>query len=304
MSRTDTPAVTTADRRGLASAFGIREPSDGERLTLEEIREAIRPETDPEFASIGEAIREDLADELNSELLDEALAEMERRIERLPAVRETGIPEGATEPEKLYRSLLPPAWVVYNHLAEVEFFDSAEENLPTFTAESIERTARELIQTDATTALSDYGFSDREQTVLMMNVVNNNTRLSRWVPTKDIPEDVEFTVDYVPPLHQRAMGGALLWINALDRHLWQKEILITDQILDDAFWHTKAMLAGLYVMARAARAVAGGDGSELTDAQTTAALTAGTAMLIVNQEELMKSTFWITEEKRAPSRAR
>ncbi|WP_228546109.1 hypothetical protein [Halegenticoccus tardaugens] len=230
---------------------------------------------------------------------------MEARIERLPAVRETGIPAGENEPERLYRKLLPPAWEIYHHLSAVGFFANAEENLPAFTPETIERTAHQFICAETLmTALSNYGFTDRQQTALVMDVVTNNTRLSRWVPTKDIPEGVEFDVEYVPPIHQRAMGGALLWINALDRHLWQKEILITDRILDDAFWHAKSMLAGLYVMTRAVRAIAASDDDELTDAQTTAALTAGAAILIVNQEELMKSTFWITEDKRAPSRVR
>lgn len=305
MLQSDAPRSSSDDRRELASTLGLGEPSVGDELTLAELREAVRTETDPEFASMVEAVRSDLSADLSVDLLEGALIEMEERIERLPAVRKAGIPDGETGPEELYRELLAPAWRAYHHLADAGFFESAEANLPPFTAEYVERTARTFVGTEAVTApLSACGFAERERTALVMAVTNNQTRLSRWVPTKDIPEGVEFTVDYVPPLHQRAMGGALLWINALDRHLWQKEYLLTEQILDDAFWHTKAMLAGLYVTVRAARAVAAGEDAELTDQQTTAALTAGAAIQIVNQEELMRTTFWLTEDKRAPSEAR
>jgi hypothetical protein len=93
-------------------------------------------------------------------------------------------------------------------------------------------------------------------------------------------------------------------MRALDDHLWKKEVLITEQILDDAHWRSKAMVAGLDVMLHAARSVAQDGEGELTDAQVTAGLIAGSAVCIVNQEELMKEAFWITEEKRKPSEAR
>ena len=298
--------MTVEDRRELVQNLGIGGSTTDESLSLAEIKAAIDDQTDPEFASMGEAIRSDLSGKLDADLIDEELANLQDQIERLPEVREEGIPDGETEPEELYRELIAPAWRVYHHLVEVGFFPSIEENLPRFTPEHIEHTANELVRADPlTTALSECGFDEREQMILMMNVVNNNVRLSRWVPTREIPQGVEFDVEYVPPLHQRAMGGALLWINAMDVHLWQKKILITEDILDDGYWHIKAMLGGLYVMAQAAREIADGDREEsLSDAQVTAALTASAAMLIVNQEEIMQDVFRITEEMRAPSKAR
>lgn len=297
--------MTAEDRRELVQNLGIGGSTADESLSLAEIRKAIDAETDPEFASMGEAIRSDLSGKLDADLIDEELANLERQIERLPEVREAGIPEGETEAEELYRELIAPAWRIYHHLVEIGFFPSIEENLPRFTPEHIEHTANELIRADPLTeALSECGFDEREQMILMMNVVNNNVRLSRWVPTREIPQGVEFDVEYVPPLHQRAMGGALLWINAMDVHLWQKKVLITEEILDDGYWHIKAMLGGLYVMAKAAREIAAEEEDSLTDAQVTAALTASAAMLIVNQEEIMQDVFRITEEMRKPSIAR
>lgn len=303
MSNVTRPQTTAEDHARLAENLGISEPSTGDRLTLDELRRTIDAETDPEFASMGEAIRSDLTAKLDGDLLEEELANLAAQIDRLSEVREAGIPEGDGEPEELYRELVEPGWRVYDHLEEVGFFESVEANLPAFTPEHVEHTAHELVQAEPlTAALEECGFDDHEQTVLVMNVVNNNTRLSRWTPTKEIPDGVEFNTEFVPPLHQRAMGGVLLWVKNMDVHLWQKRILITDEILDDAYWDVKAMLGGLYLMVQAARDIAT-DGS-LTDAQLTAALTAGAAIMITNQEEIVKDVFWITEEMRSPSTLR
>jgi hypothetical protein len=305
MSKSRKPRLTAEDRRELASALGYDRASDDDEPTLDEIRAAVRTESSPELVSRGEGIREDLSEELDEELLEEALAAMPERLERLEAIREVGVPRGEEGAEELYRELLDPFWLVYYHLEEAGFFESVEEHLPAFTPEHIEHTAHELIRADPLTgALEECGFDEHERTALMMNVANNDVRLSRWVPTREIPDGVEFDVDYVPPLHQRATGGALLWMNALDEHLWRKEILITEEILDDAAWHSKELLGGLYLFSRAAREIGAGEDASLSDAQLTAALTASSAMLIVAQEELMKDVFWITEERRAPTRAR
>lgn len=306
MGNANSPQVTAEDQRELVANLGVGESATSERPTLAELREAIDAETDPEFASMGEAIREDLSGKLDEHLIAEELENMATQLGRLPEVRETGIPTGETGADVLYRELIEPGWRVYNHLVDIGFFDSVEANLPRFTPAHIEHTAHELIQAEPLTeSLDELGFDDHEQTVLMMNVANNNTRLSRWVPTREIPEGVEFDVSNVPPLHQRAMGGALLWINALDDHLWNKEILITEEILDDGYWDVKALLGGLYVMSQAAHEIAAAeDDRELSDAQLTAALSASAAMMIVNQEEIMLDMYWITEEMRAESKAR
>lgn len=297
--------MTAEDRRELATTLGVSEDTSIESLTVSEIREEMDAETDPAFASMGESIRSDLTGKLDADLLSAELSNTMKQINRLPEVRKEGIPDGRQEPEKLYRELIEPSWRIYDHLVDIGFFESIETNLPRFTPEHIEHTANELIQTEPlTTALTECGFDEHEKTVLMMNVVNNNTRLARWVPTKEIPKGVEFNVNHVAPLHQRAAGGALLWIDALDVHLWQKRVLITDDILDDGHWHIKAMLGGLYLMTAAAREIATGEDSSLTDAQLTAALTASAAMMIVNQEEIRNDMFWITEEMRAPSKTR
>jgi len=301
------PQVTASDRQRMVENLGFSDSVADKSMTFTEIQRAIDADADAKFGSIGETVREDLTGQLDAARIETALSDLERQIERLPDVRNAGIPDGDQKPEALYRELITPGWDIYNHLADVGAFESLETHLPAFTPEHIEGTAHEILQADELTdALTELGYDDHEKTVLLRDVVNNKTRLSRWVPTRDIPESVEFTVDYVPPLHQRAMGGGLLWIKALDRHLWQKEILVTEEILDDVYWRTNAMLAGLYIMGRAVHEIAldDNDDGDLTDAQVVAALIAGAAIVIVNQEELMRDAFWLTEEKRAPTNAR
>lgn len=294
------PKLRAEDQRRMAETLGIDDPIGNEPLTVSEMRESVERDSDSEFGSMGETIRNDLVGRLDAELLEEELANIGTNIGRLPVVRAEGVPD---EPEGPYGEIVAPVERVYDHLTEVGFFESVEGNLPRFTPEYIERTARELVLTDPlTSALTNVGFDEREKTALLMNVVNNNTRLARWVPTYEIPDGVEFDLEHVPPLHDRAYGGALLWIAALDRHLWQNEVLITEAILDDATWYTKALLGGLYVSTMAARDVAAGGGLE--DAQLTAALTAGAAIQIIAQEDMMRDVYYITDDMRAPSEVR
>ncbi|MFU8869236.1 hypothetical protein [Natronococcus sp.] len=298
-----TAQITDEAQRQLARTLDVEAVDDGEQLTIERLRDEVEREDDPEFASMGEAIRSDLSGKLDAELLETQLEELSRQLERQPEVREQGIPEGETEAEVLYRELAEPGWEIYDHLVDVDFFDSLEANLPRFTPDHIEGTAHELIATDELTAeLEKLGFDEQERIALVMDVTNNNDRLARWVPTKEIPAEVEFGVEHVPPLHQRAAGGTLLWIDAMDVHLWQNRILVTDEILDDGYWDIKALLGGFHLLAQAALDITREEG--LTDSQLTAAITAGAAIMIVNQEEICKNVFWITEEMRAPSEAR
>lgn len=305
MADTRKPQLTSEEQRQLVQTLGVDESVGSGDLTVSRVREAVEGSSDPSFASVGEGIRSRLEGELDAELLEAGLSNLRSKVDRLPEVREAGIPDGEREPEVLYRDLVEPGWRVYDHLLDVGFFGSVDEEMPRFTADVIRDTARELVRSDPLTEeMTDLGFDERELTALVMSVTNNDRRLSRWVPTADIPEEVEFKVEHVPPLHQRAMGGALLWIRTLDLHLWQKAILITDRILDDAYWDVKAMLAGQYLTTRAALEVADSDRDGLTDAELTAALTAGAAILIINQEEVCQDAFRITEEMRAPSEVR
>jgi len=302
MPGTHKPVITDRDRDRLASEFGV-----GPEPTMDELGERVDPPTDPRFASVRSAVRDELSEPIDADLVDRALAELETALGGAESVREAGVPErfgdGDAGIERLYRELVDPVRECFRHLESIGFFESAEEALPTFTPETIDHAARGLVTTPALVeGLSACGFDEHERTALLLDVVSNDVRLSRWVPRREIPDGVEFTVEFVPSLHHRAIGGGLLWVNALDRHLVQKRILLTESIVDDAFWRSKAIVGAVTVFLRGVRAVATDD--DLSDDAVVAALVGGSALAIVNQEELMREAFWLHEEKRAPSRAR
>ncbi len=300
------PQTTAEEQEQLVERLGVEDAVVGDEVTLSALQSDVETEISDEFASMGAVIRKDLEGTLDTRLIDTVLADLEARIDRLPEIRESGVPDGELEPESLYEDLVEPGWRLYEHLLEVGFFESVDRNAPRFSAEHIRNTGHGLIEAEPLTReLEAVGFDEGEQLALMANVVNSDKELERWVPTTEIPYDVEFDVDSVPPLHQRAAGGTLLWVQTLDIHLWQKEILLTEEILDDAYWDTKGMLAGLYLLALAAREISTAERDRsLTDGQLMAALTGGAAIMIVKQQDICHDVFYITDDMRAEPKAR
>jgi hypothetical protein len=292
------PEIGQEDRRQFLKVVGLTGAvAAGSEFTLSDLRGEVEGETAGELAAMGESIRSDLVGTLDAGLLGSELASLEGQIERLPELRAMGVPaEDSTE----YQALAEPGWAIHEHLVEVGFFESVEEHLPEFTPEHIGATAREFINTAAlASALAELGYSEEELTSTVVNVVNNKERLAMWVPTKNIPAGVEgFDPGNIAPLHQRASAGVLLWTDYLDTYLWQNEVLLTDTILDNNYGDLKQMYAGLHLLANAAEDLAGSQ--ELSDAQLTAALSAGAAMMIVGQEDLTNDVMRITDEMRAP----
>lgn len=291
------PAIDQEERRTFLKVLGVTGAAvaAGE-VSIEELREQTAAGNAEELATMGESIRADLSGSLNAEALATGTAGLAAGFEQLPALYEMGAPAREATP---YADLVAPGWQVYDHLVEVGFFESAERHLPGFTTEHIRDTSRELVRSEPlTSALSSVGFTDQETATVVSNVVNNAGHLALWVPTTDIPEGVEFNVEAVAPVHQRAAGGALLWIQDLDTHLWQKQYLLTEEMFEQGLWDVKVMLGGLYLLSRAAADMAGA--GDLTEEQLTAALTAGSAAMIVGQQDIAVDLFRITEDMRAP----
>lgn len=271
-----------------------------EEVTLSDLREAVAVESTGEFARRGEAIRNGLTGELNAELLGAEMAGIADAIDRLPEVRAAGIPGRG---EELYGELTNAAWRIDEHLSEVGFYASTEANLPRFGPDHIEAMSKQLVQTEALeVALSEVGFGEREQTELVANVVRQSDHLAMWQPTWGYEaveggDEFEINPEYVPPLHERAAAGALLWIDGLDEHLRQKRVLITDRMLDDGIADVRAMLGGFYLLSDAAERLGRGD---VSDAELTALVSGSTAILIAGQTDLQYDLVRITDEMRAP----
>ncbi|MFD1562015.1 hypothetical protein ACFR99_00305 [Haloarchaeobius amylolyticus] len=291
--------VSDADRREFLKALGIIAGGSIAGATLRDLRGEVSSGAAGELAEMGEAVRAGLTGTLDAALLTEELAGLEESFELLPQLAAMGVPEqGASA----YQELTTSAWAINDHLAEVGFFASAEENLPAFTPEHIEETTRQLLHIEELPAtLSEIGFAEGEQTALVTNIVNAREQLSWWMKTPAYPPadavDDGVVHEYVAPLHQRAAEGSLLWIDGLDHFLWQREPLITAEMIDRGLWDTKSMLGGYYLLGSAARDLAAGD---IADEHLTTLTTASTALTIISQEFLINDVVRILDEDRAP----
>ncbi|MBP1986485.1 hypothetical protein [Halolamina salifodinae] len=297
--------VSPDNRERFQDALGLSTRSPAEPTI-----DSLRPSDDmpaEELAERGKAIRDDLSGSLDADLIEELLAELADEIRRVPELREIGCPERGHTP---YQDLITAGWELVDHLSAVGFFQSAEENLPAFTDDHIEATTEQLFRMDSLTGiLSDLGLPEHEQLALVTNIVNASEQLSWWERTSDYPDISELGRDdyddgivqeYSPPLHHRAMEGSLLWIDGLDWHLWQKEVLITQEMIEKGVWDVKSMLAGVYLLGDTARRLADG---EITDENLTTMTTASTAMMVIGQEFLVDDVAWIDDSDRAPAEA-
>ena len=290
--------VSDENRREFLKALGVIAGGTVAGATLQELRAEVSTGAAGGLAEMGEAVRDGLTGTLDAALLTEELAALEGSFELLPQLEAMGVPE---QDASAYQELTTAAWAINDHLSEVGFFASAEENLPAFTPEHIEETTRQLLHIDALPAtLSEVGFAEQEQTALVVNIVNAREQLSWWMKTPDYPPaeavDDGVVYEYVAPLHQRAAEGSLLWIDGLDHFLWQNEVLITDEMIDRGLWDVKSMLGGYYLMGSAARDLARG---EITDEHLSALITGSNAVMIIGQEFLRSDVIQITDSMRA-----
>ncbi|UPV76183.1 hypothetical protein M0R89_09055 [Halorussus limi] len=294
----DVPDVDERDRRNFLKVLGVTgSVGAASELSLSDLRGAVGEGSAEELATYGERIRADLAGGLDGGLLAGALSGIEAGIAQLPELRAAGFPD---QPGTAYQEVAEPAWDAYDHLAEVGLFAAAERHLPEFTPDHVRATAAELVRAEPlTAALADAGLDERERTAVVVDAVNENERLAHWVSTASLPADPEgYDPANVAPLHQRALGGGLLWVDELDQQLWQREVVLTEDLLDAGVWDVKRILAGTHLFVSAARDLAGP--SELDDSQLAAALAGGSAVAIRGQEAIERDLFRITDAERAP----
>ncbi|WP_135826829.1 twin-arginine translocation signal domain-containing protein [Halorussus ruber] len=293
------PDVDERDRRDFLKALGLAgSVGAASELSLSDLRGAVGEESAEELATVGERIRADLAGGLDGGLLAGAVTGIEESVAALPELRAAGFPDAPDTAG--YAALTEPAWDAYDHLAEVGFFASAEQHLPEFTPDHVRATVAELIRAEPLAgALADAGLGERERTAVVVDATTENQRLAQWVSTARLPANPdEYDPADVAPLHQRALGGGLLWIDELDQHLWQREVVLTEDHLDAGVWDAKRILAGTHLFVTAARDLAGPE--DLENSQLAAALAGGSALAVRGQEAIADDVFRISDAERAP----
>lgn len=294
--------LTDEDRRDFLKVLGVMGTAAVagktlEELTMEELATAVTVESASELAERGKKIRVGMTGELDAALLTESMAALAESIEQLSEVRAAGVPAMG---ESLYAELTEPAWRIDQHLTEVSFYESAELALPAFGADHIESTTKQLVESEAISpVLSEVGFDQQTQMALLARVADNVEHLEMWQPTWMLADErvEEIQAEYVEPLHRRAAAGALNWIDGLDYFLAQREVLVTDAMLDAAAKDVGTILGGFYLLSAAAEGVASG---EISDPDLTALVTGSSGIGIVGQLDLQYDVVRITDEMRAP----
>ena len=294
--------VTDEERRDFLKALGVGSATAVGGVGLDEVRDAVSAAPTDALAPIGQSIATDVAGELDAQMLASSQATLTERATGLPSVAERGFPTDGQRDD--FATVAAAARPIYDHLAEVNFFESTTENLPEISPEYLTQSVTAFVGSEhLATPLTDLGFSQQESTDLVATVVSNAERLStyHWVSTDQIPRGEIEIGEQIPPMTQGAAAGVLLWLEDLDSHLWQKRVLLTDEILEAAAWHAQSMSAGFQLMTEGAKAIADESGT-LSDGELGALLSTGFAVQAIAQNLLLQDVYWIHEDMRASRR--
>lgn len=291
--------VTEEDRRDFLKALGISGATAAGSITLSEARDVLGSSSTEELATIGQAIQADLSESLNAEQLANKQAAFAAEASALPAVIESGVPE--VEQRNDFAPVAEAGQPIFEQLSNAGFFESTTQHLPEITPEYLETTIKSFVGSSTLTEyLSDIGLSDEAGADLVATVVANAEQLSthHWVATDEIPREAIEYGELIPPMTQAAAEGVLLWLQDLDQHLWQKQVLLDEERLQDAVWHGHSMSVGFHLMTEGARQIAAESG-ELSNGDLGALLSTGFAVQAISQNLLAQDAYWITEEMRA-----
>lgn len=293
--------VSDDERRDFLKALGVGGAVAVGSATLSDVREAVPAKSAEEVATIGEAIREDLTGSLDASLIASQQAQFADATTALPAVAEKGLPEDGARND--FEQVAAAGWPVYEHLADVGFFESTTSHISEFTPEYLAESTRAFVGSEALAApLTELGLSEQDGFDLVATVMANAEQLSNyhWIATDQIPREKVELGQFVPPMTKATAGGVLLWLEDLDQHLWKKSAILTDEIVADAAWHGHAMAAGYQLMTEGAKVIADGE-QALSESELGALLSTGFAVQAISQALLPTDVYWITDEMRGPA---
>lgn len=293
--------VTDEDRREFLKVLGVTGAAAAGGVTLSGVHEEMSASATEELAPIGEAIAGDLAGELEASLISGQQSAIAEATAALPAVLERGFPEEG--PREEFTAVAEAGRPLYNHLETAGFFESTTEHLPAFEPSYLTSAINVVAGSETlTTTFDEFEFVAGEQIDVLAAIVGNASELDdHWVATDQIPRaELEYG-EYVPPMMKSAAGGVLLWLEDLDLHLWNQEVLLTEEIITDAVWYGQAMAAGFQLMAEGAKAIAAEDAA-LSNEELGGVLSTGFAVQAISQELLPTDVYWITDEMRGDRR--
>ncbi|GAB7095156.1 hypothetical protein JCM30237_23090 [Halolamina litorea] len=292
--------ISDEDRRTFLKALGVGGAVAVGSASIEDVRNAVTAGESAQLAQIGNDVRADLSGSLDAATLADGQAELASAVSSLTVAAEAGLP--AAEQRAEFEAVAAAAQPVYDHLEATGFFESTDTHLPQFTPSYLESAVSTFVGAEGMAEpLSSMGLTGGDGVDLLTEVIANAERLNtyHWVASEDVPREQLQYGEKIPPMTKAASYGALAWLNDLDEHLWQKQILLDDSIYGDAVWHARSMAAGLQLMSEGATALAEESG-RFSDEELSALLTTGFAVQAIAQNLLPQDVYWVTEEMRAP----
>jgi hypothetical protein len=291
--------ISEEDRRGFLKVLGLGSAVAVGSATLDDVTPAVSETTAEELAPIGQEIQADLSGNLDATLLAN---QQDKFVESAGVLGSTVYELSEEGPRDEFATIADAGQPIVDHLADVDFFETTTQQIPTLTPSYLETVAKTFVGSEVLTApLDDIGLVDGEGVDLVATVIANAEDLStyHWAATDEIPRQQVERGEFIPPMTRAASEGVLLWLADLDKHLWQKKPLVTDDLLAKATWHARSMAAGFQLMTEGARVVADGTGS-VSDGELAALLTTGFAIQAISSALLPQDVYWITEDMRAP----
>lgn len=291
--------ISDEDRREFLKVLGLGGAVAVGSASLSDVQTAVTAGESTQLAQVGNDIRSELTGTLDASVVADGQAELASAVGGLSAAAEQGLP---AEQRSEFTAIAAAGQPIYDHLETTGFFESTDQHLPAFEPGYLESALSTFVASEALTEpLASMGLTGGAGVDLLSEVVANAEELNtyHWVASEEIPrEQVQFG-EKIPAMTKAASFGVLAWLDDLDEHLWQKQVLLTDDIYADAVWHARSMAAGLQLVSEGAAAVAAGDG-RFSDEELSALLTTGFAVQAIAQNLLPTDVYWITEEMRAP----
>lgn len=295
-------SVTDEDRREFLKVIGVAGAVATAGATLTDVHHEVSSESATELAPVGSAIEADLSGTLDAQLIAEQQAELAAAANELPKSIERGLPPAEAQPREEFSVVAEAAQPVYDHLRDIGFFESSAEYLPEFNLDTLGAALETFVASEhLVDAVEGFGFGEQQGVDLLATIIGNAQELqnTHWVASEELPGEATSLGDAFPSPPQAAAGGALLWLDDIDLHLYQKAILITEEIHQAAVWHGQSMAAGFHLMSEGARVI-GEESGSLTEGELGALLTTSFAVQATSQGLLPQDVYWITEPMRAP----
>jgi len=253
------------------------------------INESVEQEAKESLTEGGEELAAAVGAEIDGDTLIDAGEDVAAALATIGSVTDDDL---EPELEEEYKELAAAADGVVSHLVSAGFFRAADDALPPFDTDFIDDCLVQALQSAREdSSLFETAGVKSDLSGFVSEAIDHTGEIEenvRWEPEKPEKES--------PMTTRGATEGVVDWLDDLGRHLWMSEELLSEEMVDDASTHTRALGAALLLIAQGA---AGLD-DDTNPADDAAKIIGGIALHTYYQHRLPEDLSWITDEMRAP----